>query len=79
MTMRKQDVKTVAFKSRWKLYELVAAQLDVTCAPTQFINVMDDVLWIYLDDFVTIFLGDILIYSTTLEEHADHFQSFEIN
>ena len=33
---------------------------------------MNDVLKDFLDDFVIVFLDDILIYSRTLEDHAEH-------
>ena len=35
-------------------------------------NLMNDVLVDYLDDFVVVFLDDILIYSKTLKDHAIH-------
>ena len=35
-------------------------------------NLMNDVLADYLNDFVVVFLDDILIYSKTLEDHAIH-------
>ena len=45
----------------------------VTNAPSQFINMMNDVLSGYLDDFVLVFLDDILVYSHIVEQHAEHF------
>ena len=33
---------------------------------------MNDVLSDYLDDFVLVFLDDILVYSCTVETHAEH-------
>ena len=39
----------------------------VTNAPSQFMNMMNDVLSDYLDDFVLVFLDDILVYSRTVE------------
>ena len=44
-------------------------------APAQFMNLMNDVLADYLNDFVVVFLDDILIYSKTLEEHAIHLKN----
>ena len=41
-------------------------------APTQFMNMKDDVLSDYLDDFVLVFLDDILVYSRTVEICAKH-------
>ena len=35
-------------------------------------NMMNDVLSGYLDDFVLVFLDDILVYSRTVEQHVDH-------
>ena len=35
-------------------------------------NLMNDVLADYLDDFVVVFLDDILIYSKTIEDHVVH-------
>ena len=35
-------------------------------------NMMNDVLSNYLDDFVLMFLDDIFVYSHTVEIHAEH-------
>ena len=40
----------------------------------QFMNLMNDVLSDYLNDFVVVSLDDILIYSKTFEDHAVHLQ-----
>ena len=37
-----------------------------------FVNLMNDVLAAYLDDFVIVFLDDILIYLKTIEDHVVH-------
>ena len=42
----------------------------VTNAPSQFMNMMNDVLSDSLDDFVVVLLGDILVYSHTVEIHV---------
>jgi len=46
----------------------------LTNAPTTFCTLMNDILWEWFDDFVVIYIDDILIYSGSLEEHAEHFQ-----
>ena len=43
-----------------------------TNAPTSFMDLMNIVINLYLDLFVIIFIDDILIYSTSEEEHASH-------
>ena len=39
---------------------------------TTFCNLMNNVFFDYLDDFVVVYLDDIVIYSRTLEEHVNH-------
>ena len=41
----------------------------LTNAPTTFCNLMNDVLFDYLDAFVVVYLDDIVVYSQTLNEH----------
>ena len=57
---------------RWGLYEFLVMPFGVTNAPSQFMNMMNDVLSDYLDDFVLVFLDNILVYSRTVEIHAEH-------
>jgi hypothetical protein len=44
----------------------------LTNAPTFFMNMMNSVFMDYLDKFVVVFIDDILIYSQSEAEHADH-------
>ena len=44
----------------------------VTNALAQFMNMMNDILAGFLDSFVVVFLDDLLIYSRTPEDHAEH-------
>jgi len=44
----------------------------VTNAPTTFMDYMNKILWPYLDQFVVVFIEDLLIYSESREEHAEH-------
>lgn len=44
----------------------------LTNAPIVFMNLMNGVFQKYLDEFVQVFLDDILIYSNMQEEHEEH-------
>ena len=44
----------------------------LTNAPTIFIDLMHRVFQPYLDQFIVVFVNDILIYSKSKEEHEDH-------
>ena len=44
----------------------------LTNAPTAFMDLMNTVFQPYLDQFVVVFVDDILIYSHSEEEHEDN-------
>ena len=44
----------------------------LTNAPTAFMDLMNRVFQPYLDQFVVVFVDDILIYSQLEVEHEDH-------
>ena len=45
---------------------------ELTSASTTFCNLMNDVLFDYLDSFVVVYLDDVEIYNQTLTNHKDH-------
>lgn len=44
----------------------------LTNAPATFMTMMHDIFGEYLDDFVIVYLDDILVYSNSEEEHEKH-------
>ncbi|KAL0534659.1 hypothetical protein IC582_028950 [Cucumis melo] len=46
----------------------------LTNAPETFCTLTNQVFHEYLDKFVVVYLDDIVVYSTTMEEHRDHLQ-----
>ena len=45
---------------------------DLCNSPASFQNYINDTLWEYLNDFCTVYLDDILIYSEIKAEHKIH-------
>ena len=45
---------------------------ELTNVPAAFMNLMHRVFKPYLDQFMVVFIDDILVYSKTLEDHKKH-------
>jgi hypothetical protein len=72
MKIRPSDIPMTAFSTRYKLYEFTIMSFGLTNAPAYFMNLMNKVFMEYLDRFVVVFIGDILIYSKSDSDHEDH-------
>jgi hypothetical protein len=57
---------------RYGLYEYLVMSFGLTNAPTHFMYIMDSVFMPELDQFVMVFIYDILVYSKSIEEHEEH-------
>jgi hypothetical protein len=70
--IRLKDVPKTAFSTRYGLYEYLVMLFGLTNAPAHFMYLMNSVFMPELDKFIVVFIDDILIYSKSEEEHAQH-------
>jgi len=67
-----EDVSKTAFRTRYGHYEYYVMPFGVTNAPSVFMEYMNMIFHPYLDQFVVVFIDDILVYLKLEEEHAEH-------
>jgi len=70
--VKDEDMQKTAFRIRYRHYEYTVMPFDVTNASGVFMEYMNRIFHSCLDCFVVVFINDILIYSKSEEEHAEH-------
>jgi hypothetical protein len=70
--VRSEDVPKTTFFTRYGLYEYLVISFGLTNASAHFMYLMNSVFMLELDNFIVVFIDDILIYSKSEEEHVQH-------
>ena len=72
LRLHDHDVSKTAFRTRYEHFEFLVMSFGLINATTAFMDLMNRIFRPYLDQFVIVFIDDILIYSGSGEEHAEH-------
>src|SRR5690348_13946538 len=70
--IKEGDEWKTAFHTRYGHFEYNVMSFGLTNAPTVFQHMMNDIFREYLDNFVVIYLDDILVFSKNKKEHEKH-------
>jgi len=68
------DEEKIAYRTRYGSYEFLVMPFGLTNAPATFYTLMNDIFHEWRDDFVVIYIDDILVYNNFMEEHVEHLQ-----
>jgi len=70
--VKAEDISKTAFRTRYGHYEYFVMPFGISNAPGVLMEYMNRIFHPFLDRFVVVFIDDILVYSKSEEEHAEH-------
>ena len=75
LRLKDVNVPKTTFRTRYGHYEFLVMPFGLTNAPTTFMDLMNRVFRPYLDQFVVVFIDDILVYSRYEKEYEQHLKN----
>ncbi|MBW0584643.1 hypothetical protein O181_124358 [Austropuccinia psidii MF-1] len=75
LSIKKGDEHLIAFRTKYGSYEYLVMPFGFTNAPASFQDLVNDIFAEFLDVFVLVYLDDIMVLSSSEEEHVKHVAS----
>ncbi|MBW0557061.1 hypothetical protein O181_096776 [Austropuccinia psidii MF-1] len=75
LRIKEGDEHLTAFRTKYGNYEYLVMPLGLTNAPASFQNLVNDIFSHFLYVFVGVYLDDIMVFSSSEEEHVKHVAS----
>ena len=72
LRVREANIPKTTFRMRYGHFKFTVMSFSLMNASTTFMDLIYTVFQPYLDQFVVVFVDNILIYSQSEEEHEDH-------
>ena len=69
------DNSKMIFRTRYAHYEFSVMPFRLTNAPAASTDLMNRVFRLYMNQFIVVFIDDILVYSKSMEEHVYHLRT----
>lgn len=73
--VKSDDIPKIAFRTRFGHYEYLVMSFGVSNVSGVFMECMNKIFLPYLDQFVVVFIKDILVYTKSDEEHVEHLRA----
>ena len=72
LNIKELDIPKKVFRTRYSHYKFLVMPFGLTNVPAAFMDLMNRVFHPYLDQFVIVFIDDILVYSKNADDHTLH-------
>ncbi|MBW0523289.1 hypothetical protein O181_063004 [Austropuccinia psidii MF-1] len=70
LRIKEGDEHLTAFRAKYGSYEYLVSPFGLTNAPASFQNLVNDIFAYFLDILVVVYLDDIMVFSSSEEEHV---------
>lgn len=69
--VRPEDIEKTAFNTKYGQYEFLVLHMGLCNAPASFQSLMNSIFCDCIEDFIVVYIDDLLIYSRSEDEHLE--------